>query len=240
MNEAEHSAPRAGGRRLDRAIVAIEALVGIGVVVAIVGKTYGLESTVSFVAVGLAAAAAGYFLVIMFGALRDETLDVPGRVFDRERERLEHEKQLLLAGIKEFEADAAQGKVDPTDYAVLRQTAEARAVEIIRALKESDAKWMREAEALVASKLGKEALVRKEAVAAPVAAPASAATTSSPSKAAATQPGTPVAIPQVFDDRPTVFKLIGNELQCTACDGFNPSEARFCVSCGRPRSEGVA
>lgn len=241
--------------RLDRAIVALEAIVGIGVVVAIVGKTYGMPATVSFVFVGISAAAAGYFLVRMTAALRDETLDVPGRVLDEDRERLEHEKLLLLQGIKEFEADAGVGKVDKADYDHLRKTAEARAVEIIRALKDSDARWLREAEVLVAERLGPEAArpaVVAPAAAAPAAAEAAGAApvAASPGGVAVLEPVAAVARPetrrimelaiaQVFDDRAVDFSLIGDgaELRCEGCSGTNDSDARYCIHCGRPRSE---
>src|SRR5690242_4804791 len=127
-----------GGRRFDRALVAIEALVGLAIVAAVIGKSYGPASTAAFVVCGTTAAMAGYFILRMFGALGDETLDVPPPAVDDERARLEHEKLLLLQGIKELEADAAIGKVDAEDYAHLRRKAEARALAIIRALKESD------------------------------------------------------------------------------------------------------
>ena len=239
--------------RLDRAIVAVEALVGIGVVVAIVGKTYGMPATVSFVLVGIAAAASGYFLVRMAAALRDETLDVPGRVLDEDRERLEHEKLLLLQGIKEFEADAGVGKVDKADYDHLRKTAEARAVEIIRALKDSDARWLREAETLVAQKLGPEAARRVVLQTTPVASPAPAAAggggvavLEAPAAAKTQTPARPetrrileLAIAQVFDDRAVRFAPIEGsaQLSCEGCSGTNDSDARYCNHCGRPRSE---
>src|SRR5262245_33303482 len=120
------SARAAGSSAGDRALIAVEALVGLGVIVAVIGKGYGPAATVLFTLSSAAAAATAYFLAKMVGALRDETLDVQGAVIDEDRERLEHEKLLLLQGIKELEADAATGKVDPDDYVHLRQKAEAR------------------------------------------------------------------------------------------------------------------
>jgi hypothetical protein len=225
------TAPRARRSSADRLIVALEAIVGIAVVVAIVGKTYGIPSTVAFVACGIAAASAGYFMVRMIGAIRDETLDVPGRVFDEEREKLEHEKLLLLQGIKEFEADAATGKVDAADYEHLRKSAEARAVEIIRALKESDARWLREAETYVAQKLGPEASRVAKAEAAPVAAGEPVRTV-----AGAIREDVVKAIAKMFDDRPTALEPNEGKLRCSACSTDNDLDARFCVGCGRPRA----
>jgi hypothetical protein len=93
-------------------------------------------------------AATAYFIYRGVAALSDEALDVEERALDSERLQLEQEKKILLHGIKEFEADAATGKVDAADYAILRRSAEARAVEIIRVLKESDEHWRREARRL--------------------------------------------------------------------------------------------
>ena len=178
---------RGRGRRFDRALIVVEALVGAGVVMLVVGKSYGPASTVLFILAGLAVAMTAVFVARLFGALGDETLDIPGKTVDDERELLEHEKQLLLAGLKEFEADAATGKVDREDYEHLRKTAEARAIQIIRTLKEADAHWMARAEALVAERLGRpiatqiattisatDVATKIAAAVAPAAAPAAA------------------------------------------------------------------
>lgn len=233
-------------RRIDRLIVAIEALVGIGVIVAVVGKSYGIPSTIVFALCGIAVAATGYFLVRMVGSLNDDALDVPGRVLDEERIRLEHEKLLLLQGIKEFEADAATGKVDRADYEHLRQSAEARALDIIRTLKDSDQRWRREAERLVASRLGAQALAPIPAAAAPSAPASSAepAATEAPAPAPIAN-GAPqaTAILAVFDTRPVRFAAIAerSDLRCEGCGQENDADARYCIGCGRPRApEGAA
>jgi hypothetical protein len=141
--------------RTDRAWVFLEALVALAVVAAVIGTSYGPAATVGFILVGTALAATAFFLSKMIGALGDEGLDVPRKKLDEDRIRLEAEKVILLQGIKEFEADAGVGKVDRADYEHLRKTAEGRALEIIRVLKDDDSKWMRAAEALVEKRTGK-------------------------------------------------------------------------------------
>lgn len=143
------------GLTADRWIFLLEALVGLGVVFAIIGRTYGAVPTFVFLICSLFAAFTGYLLFKMLGALRDQTLDVSGRVRDLERERLEHEKYLLLRGIKELEGDAATGKVDRRDYEHLRRSAEARAMEIIAALSESEERWLGSARRIVAERLSR-------------------------------------------------------------------------------------
>jgi hypothetical protein len=226
---------KTGGRRIDRAIVIVEALIGLGVVVAIVGKSYGWASTVAFAACGVALAFTGYVLVRMVTALGDESLDAPGRVFDDERARLEHEKLLLLQGIKEFDADAATGKVDRADYDHLRRTAEARAMEIISILKESDARWMREAERLVTQRVGATtaAAQAKDAPAPPVPAvtvgPLGEAGPAAPLEIR----GEP-ALAALFDPRPVRLEAFGEALRCAGCQTENGPGGRYCVGCGRP------
>ena len=53
---------------------------------------------------------------------------------DSERYRLEKERDLAYAAIKEAEFDFQMGKLSAEDYALLRSTYEARAVAALRAL----------------------------------------------------------------------------------------------------------
>ena len=53
---------------------------------------------------------------------------------DPERYRLEKEKDLSYAAIKEAEFDFQMGKLSPEDYALLRQKYEARALRALGAL----------------------------------------------------------------------------------------------------------
>jgi len=53
---------------------------------------------------------------------------------DPERYRLEKERDLAYAAIKEAEFDFQMGKLSPADYASLRQTYEARAIAALTAL----------------------------------------------------------------------------------------------------------
>jgi hypothetical protein len=213
------------GRKLDRALVVLEALVGAGVIAAVVGRSYGPASTIVFLVGSAFAAATGWFLFRMIASLGDETLDAPDPVRDQERERLEEEKYLLLQGIKEFEADAAIGKVDAGDYEHLRKSAEARAVEIIRKIKTEDEEWQGRAESLIKRRLGLDA--PRPPPPAPSARPA-------PPDAAAPNDWGP-AIDRVFDPRPVAFAVEGARTVCAGCGTGAEADAAFCVSCGRPK-----
>lgn len=204
-------------RRADRALLIVEALVGLGVVAAVVGKSYGTASTVTFLLAGLSLAFTALVVFRMFSALRDETLDVPGAVRDTAREQLEEEKLILLQGIKEFEADAAQGKVDAADYESLRKTAEARAVEILRTLQSTDAHYLEQAERLVAERTGGSK--RR--------APAPAPAASAPAEATS-------------DAKAVRFVETDGRLTCSSCGAENEDDGRFCVGCGKPRQEVAA
>lgn len=204
---------------------------GFGVVAAIIGRTYGMAPTLVFLSCGLAAAFSGYVLLKMAAALSDDTLEVTGRVRDLERERLEHEKSLVLQGIKELEADHAVGKVDQADYTHLRKTAEARALEIIQALRKSDDYWAYEAERLVQKRLGKQAST---------SAQSAEDTDAWRAEDRATRERRS-ALSALFDDRPVEFEVVElgdeNALQCTGCETKNSSDGRYCVGCGRPKKE---
>lgn len=208
----------------DRALLVVEALVGLGVVTAIIGRSYGVFPTLAFVSCGVAVAYTGWVASRMLGALRDPTLEVGGRRRDFEREKLEGEKRLLLQGIKDLEADKQTGKMDDAEYERLRQSAEARAVEILRILRESDERWSAAAEALVEKRLGRL----------PGSAPSEPA-------AAAPVPLTPrpevvdrpAADPRVFSSEVSTGTLRDGRLECQACGFDNDEDARFCAGCGR-------
>lgn len=217
----------------DRALIAVEALVGIAVVAAIVGKTYGAAPTLVFVLCGGAAAFTAYSMIRMFGSLSDRTLDVGGRIEDETRERLEHEKLLLLQGIKELEADYAIGKVAPEDYQHLRSSAERRALGIIEKLKASDAAWRVKAEQLVEKRVGRVAALeaKPDAGSPPVE---STEAWKAEDRAARDERA---AFSRLFDDRPSDLVVRGDEAICAACETKNDADARFCVGCGRPKKE---
>jgi len=195
--------------RTDRAWVFLEALVALAVVAAVIGTSYGPAATVGFILVGSALAATAFFLAKMIGALSDEGLDVPRKRLDEERIRLEAEKVILLHGIKEFEADAGVGKVDRADYEHLRKTAESRALEIIRVLKDDDARWHREAEALIEMRTGK--------------------VTTKPSGL----DGPRVVLEKKPSVEVTYFKPVEGGVSCSACDRVSDADARYCTGCGR-------
>ncbi|MBK8013428.1 MAG: zinc ribbon domain-containing protein [Deltaproteobacteria bacterium] len=246
--------------RFDRYLVTVEALIGIGVVTAILGSSYGPAPTVTFVFASVALAFTAFVLFKMVVSLRDPSLDVSGRFRDEERDRLEEEKRLLLQGIKEIEADAAIGKVDAHDYAHLRGTAERRALAIIHHLRALDERWMneakRQASRVVPSSTAApspRASAGTESAAAPstrhalASAPPTSASvievraesTSSaePSAFASSVAGGRAAPAVLFDDRPITCKInqaTKNDLICDGCQASSPLDARFCIGCGRP------
>lgn len=217
---------------MDRSLVAVEVCVGVAVVAAIVGKAYGPAPTVIFLVTGVAVAFTVYVAVRMVSALSDRTLEVTGRIEDDHRAALEHEKLIILQGIKELEADAAVGKVDADDYHHLRAKSEADALRIIQALKAQDDRWMGEARRLVEKRLGAGALGPAAETAAPTALAAPAGAVKPRFK-----PTGPVAIAELFDERPVQLHAKDEQLVCAACSTPNPDDAHFCVGCGRPRQE---
>ncbi|MBI2376211.1 MAG: hypothetical protein HYV07_19615 [Deltaproteobacteria bacterium] len=224
MAQSAEDRPRAtsSGRRVDRALVAFEALVALSVVAAIAGRGRDPASVIFFVLAAAATATTGWFIARMFLSLSDPALDVVGRVEDHERAQLEAEKTILLQGIKEFEADAGTGKVDDADYAHLRKTAEARALEIIRRIKSVDELYTERARELVEKRVGK-----------------GAAQTSSPrAKSGRVLPdikeGVPYASAKRFIDAPARLRIANEQGTCGACDAANPIDGHFCSSCGRP------
>lgn len=214
---------------VDRTLLFVEVLAGVGVVAAIIGKNYGIAPTIFFIFCGLTASFAIYTLVKSVLAWGDPTLDMTHQVRDLERERLEQEKLLLLQGIKELEADLSIGKVDERDYAHLRRTAEGRAIAIIERLKNTDAHWMNRAEELVASRLGVTGM-RTAGLAVAGAAAAAPVLRISWHSVQSAEALAELADPRVFDERPV--KLDGT---CSGCGAVAEADARYCTGCGRPR-----
>lgn len=231
-------APR---RRLDRALLGVQVLVGIGVVAVVIGKSYGGVATIFFILLGPAMAMTLFFIYQMVSVLSDDTADNDLGVIDEERLRLEREKQLLLEGLKEFEQDSAMGKVDVADYEHLKRTAEARAIQIIKKIKDADARWMAEAERVAGVSKPPAATTATTAstASAPDPAPTAAPTDSVSATAKVAEPDVPIAAvgaaahASLFDDR-SIDVVNSN---CSGCSTPNPAVGRFCVGCGRPRSD---
>ncbi len=217
----------AGGSRSDRLLTLVQAVPPFLVAVVLVMRSSGPAPAIAFGILCLVLASTAYFIYRGASALGDEALDVDERALDTERLQLEQEKKILLHGIKEFEADAATGKVDAADYAILRRSAEARAVEIIRVLKDSDEHWRREARRLAQKRLStplSDLPSAPEAKAAP-AAPARPTVRGEPALAA------------LFDERPVELALVGDLRVCAGCEAKSPADARYCTGCGRPAQE---
>jgi hypothetical protein len=195
----------------------IEVLLGLAVAVAVLGRGGdGAAPSLVFLIGGAAAAYSAYVAYRALAVLADDRLPTSAGVQDR-REALEYEKNLALAALKELDADAAMGKVDKRDLPTLKATAEARALALIKQIRDEDAQWRRRAEHAVG-------------IRAPERAPAAAAVAPAPTAVAASAAAAP---PQLFDERPVAWE----GTRCTGC-GFdeNPADARFCVQCGRPRN----
>jgi hypothetical protein len=213
---------------VDRTLLFVEVIAGIGVVAAIIGKNYGLVPTIFFLFCGLTAAFAVYSVVKAALAWGDPTLDLTHQVRDEERERLEHEKMLLLQGIKELETDLSIGKVDQRDYAHLRRTAENRAIAIIERLKDTDAHWMRRAEQLVSTRLGVTGMASMAAAGHAAGTPVLSISWFSIHSEEAKREH---ADARAFDERPVTL-----DESCSGCGAAAVPEALYCTGCGRPRS----
>jgi len=197
----------------------IEILIGLAVAVAVLSRgADGAASSLVFLFGAGAAAYSGFTIYRAVTALTDDRLPATAVGEDR-RSALEYEKNLALAALKELEADAATGKVDRRDLPTLKATAEARALGLIRQIREEDEHWRREAEATVVGTASE-----------PGTTPAQR--TAAASAGDARRRSSPPASATLFDDRPVTF----DGGRCRGC-GFedNPGSARFCASCGRPR-----
>ena len=212
-----------------RALLLVEAFVGLAVVAAIVGKTYGSFPTLTFVLCAAAVAFTVWVSSRMLTSLGDATLEVAGRVRDFDREKLEGEKRLLLQGIKDLEIDRQTEKMSEAEYLRLRQTAETRAIEIIRTLRESDDHWSNQAETLVYQRLGEPP---PQAVPPPEGAEPSGEL--GPSSAPIVKANLPAAHADVFESVPALSAEVDGYLVCGACNHLNDQDARFCANCGRP------
>jgi len=91
------------------------------------------EMTILAYAAGLALVAAVAW-AIAAPLLRAPVRDVGPAPADPERYRLEKERDLAYAAIKEAEFDLQMGKLSREDYALLRRTYEERAVAALAAL----------------------------------------------------------------------------------------------------------
>jgi hypothetical protein len=200
----------------------IEVLLGLAVAVAVLGRgADGAAPSLVFLVGGAAAAYSAYVVYRAVVALTDDRLPTSADVEDR-REALEYEKNLALAALKELDADAAMGKVDKRDLPTLKATAEARALALIKQIRDEDALWRRRAEQAVGIRPRE-----RSAAPAPKRAPV-------PAAVAAGGAAAPPTAPELFDERPVEWE----GTRCTGC-GFenNPADARFCVQCGRPRGK---
>lgn len=208
----------------ERTLLIIEAVVGVGVVAFLIRSAYGAFSTFTFLLCAVAMAFTVWVIVRMLTSLTDPTLQVTGKVRDYRREKLEGEKRLILQGIKDLEADYATSKMDEREYNSLRGSAEARAVEIIRELKQTDEHWALEAQKLVSARTG-----------IPVPQPKSSPKSTDTPPAPDVRQDVPAADSRVFLDTPVAFTRHKKKLKCEACGYHNDTDARFCSGCGRPR-----
>jgi hypothetical protein len=137
--------------RLSSLITLWQVTLGVAVAGAVVARLMGGAPALFFL---LCAAGAVLVVATVWRALSvhwDPTV-AEAEVMDR-RATLRYERDLAVQAIKELEADAAAGKVDPKDLPGLRTSAEARALELIRRLREAE-----ESDDLRALQLAHEAL----------------------------------------------------------------------------------
>ena len=211
-------------RTNERWLLFVEFSIAVGIIIAVFGENYGLFATLLFVLCAGAFAFTGQSVWRMMTSLSDLRLEIDHDPIDEVRNSLLREKKLLTEGLKELEADYAAGKVDEADYAILRGSAENRAIEVIKRSKDEDAKWLEAAKqaAGVEHKENDKPLVAKPN-------------------------------PVVTKDKPTfnakkltpahssIFPVESTQLKdgsCTSCNTINPLDARFCVGCGRSITQG--
>jgi RNA polymerase subunit RPABC4/transcription elongation factor Spt4 len=134
-----------------------------------------------------------------------------------ERRALRERKAALLGALRDLDFDYETGKLSADDYRSLRESATARAVEVLKRLETMDAEWQR-----VQQEVDAELARRKKAPAAPAVASgtrAACASCGAPRREAdrfCPQCGTPAA------------------RACRSCGRSLPGGERFCGGCGAP------
>ncbi len=219
----------------ERGLLLFEVVLGLSVVVLVMGRAYGTVPAIVFVLAGAALAFTFFVSFKMVASLSDPSLDVVGRIPNKEREALDEQKRLLLEGIKELEVDAGIGKVDAQDYAYLRRSTEEAALKIIRKLKDEENRYKADAEALVGAPLvGAESHPNPK----PNGDHAVHRASTSQAKGSA-----PCADPSVFYLASVDLTPLDDGLRCDHCQQKNPLDAQFCIGCGgqkRSDAQGTA
>ncbi len=124
-------------------IGAWQLVLGMAVIAAITARAMGGPAALFFILCGGGALLALTSLSRAVTVLWDPT--VAAARPESRRERLEHERELAVRALKELEADAAAGKVDPADLSSLRRSYETEALRLIRRLQHDEALWRQQA-----------------------------------------------------------------------------------------------
>jgi len=118
-------------------------VLGMAVIAAITARAMGGPAALFFILCGGGALLALTSLSRAVTVLWDPA--VAAARPESRRERLEHERELAVRALKELEADAAAGKVDPDDLPSLRRSHESQALGLIRKLQHDEALWRQQA-----------------------------------------------------------------------------------------------
>lgn len=202
----------AGGASTGRRRWRLLALVVLGLAVLAVLLALVFEAEIGSATVGLTVAGGALVLCLhslyhMVQALSRPSLET---VVDREAElamsgkrALREERRRVLRAINELEFDHAMGKLSEEDYRKVREGYELRAIEVMRAL---DAEPSLDAE--LTRELRRRGLMEGDAP--------------EPSEAEPAAEPTPGSEPAPRSE----------ERRCSACEGENDLDARFCKHCG--------
>lgn len=114
-------------------------LLGLAAVSAVIARAMGGPSALFFLLCALGAAFTVWAIQRGVAVLRDPS--VQGVRMEDARDALAYERDLAVMALKELEADAAAGKVDPGDVDTLRSSAEARALDLIARIRNEDRRW---------------------------------------------------------------------------------------------------
>ncbi|MEM9115042.1 MAG: hypothetical protein AAGD10_15925 [Myxococcota bacterium] len=118
-------------------------VLGMAVIAAITARAMGGPAALFFILCGGGALLALASLSRAVAVLWDPA--VASARPESPREKLEHERELAVRGLKELEADAAAGKVDPKDLPYLQRSQEAEALDLIRRLRHDELLWRQHA-----------------------------------------------------------------------------------------------
>lgn len=164
-----------------------------------------------------------------FGLAEDDetALTVDG---SEARAMLLHEKEAVLGNIRDLEFEHEAGKISESDYQTQNVALRARAKEVLKLLDDDVAPYRKEADALIAERLGQ---TRKPPYRDGKSKKKSKKSKSAPAKSEAVAEDETRADETRADETRVDESSTGERQTCGACDAVNDADADFCKKCGK-------